>query len=61
MGRISFEEIGSPLQNRITIVVSSTKNFTGENCYTVSSLQEHEHLCRFSAYQIKIWDLRYSV
>ena len=40
MGRRSFEEIGRPLHNRITIVVSSTKDFTGENCYTVSSLQE---------------------
>lgn len=40
MGRRSFEEIGKPLPNRTTIVVSATKNFTGENCYTVGSLQE---------------------
>ncbi len=40
MGRRSFEEIGRPLPNRITIVVSNTKDFTGENCYTAGSLQE---------------------
>lgn len=40
MGRKSFEEIGKPLPNRTTIVVSSTKSFEGENCYTASSLQE---------------------
>ena len=40
MGRRSFEEIGKALPNRTTIVVSSTKEFTGENCYTVSSLEE---------------------
>ena len=40
MGRRSFEEIGKPLPNRMNIVVSSTKVFTGENCYTVGSLQE---------------------
>ena len=40
MGRRSFEEIGRPLPNRTTIVISSTKEFTGDNCYTVGSLQE---------------------
>lgn len=40
MGRRSFEEIGKPLPNRMNIVVSSTKVFTGENCCTVGSLQE---------------------
>lgn len=40
MGRRTFEEIGKPLPDRTTIVVSSTKKFSGENCYTVSSLQE---------------------
>lgn len=40
MGRCSYEEIGKPLPNRTTIVISSTKVFTGENCYTVSSLQD---------------------
>ena len=40
MGRCSFEEICKALPNRTTIVVSSTKEFTGENCYTVSSLEE---------------------
>ena len=40
MGRKSFEEIGKPLPNRTTIVVSSTKSFEGENCCTAGSLQE---------------------
>lgn len=40
MGRRSYEEIGKPLPNRTTIVVSRTKEFRGENCYTVGSLQE---------------------
>ena len=40
MGRRSYEEIGKPLPNRVTIVVSNTKNFDMENCYTAGSLQE---------------------
>lgn len=40
MGRRTYEEIGRPLPNRTTIVVSNTKIFTGENCFTVGSLQE---------------------
>ena len=40
MGRRSYEEIGKPLPNRTTIVVSRTKEFSGEDCYTVGSLQE---------------------
>ncbi len=40
MGRRSYEEIGRPLPGRTTIVVSSTKDFTGENCYTARSLFE---------------------
>ncbi len=40
MGRRSYEEIGKPLPNRYTIVVSNTKKFEAENCTTVGSLQE---------------------
>lgn len=40
MGRRSYEEIGRPLPNRTTIVVSNTKNFDAENCMTAKSLQE---------------------
>ena len=40
MGRRSYEEIGRPLPNRTTIVVSNTKNFDGENCLTAKSLPE---------------------
>jgi dihydrofolate reductase len=40
MGRRSYEEIGHPLPNRTTIVISRTKNFDEENCITVKSLEE---------------------
>lgn len=40
MGRRSYEEIGRPLPNRTTIVVSNTKNFDAENCMTANSLAE---------------------
>ena len=40
MGRRSYEEIGKPLPNRTTIVISNTKRFDGENCMTAGSLKE---------------------
>ncbi len=40
MGRKSYEEIGRPLPNRYTIVVSNTQKFEAENCTTAGSLQE---------------------
>ncbi len=40
MGRISYEEIGFPLPNRTTIVISTTKKYNGKNCFTASSLEE---------------------
>ena len=40
MGRTSYEEIGHPLPDRINIVVSKTKVFSGENLFTVKSLKE---------------------
>lgn len=40
MGKRSFEEIGKPLPNRKTILVSSTLNYKDENCQTVGSLKE---------------------
>lgn len=40
MGRNSYEEIGHPLPNRKNIIVSKSKNFSGENLITVGSLQE---------------------
>jgi len=40
MGRRSYEEIGKPLPNRTTIVISNTKNFNGENCFTAKTLKE---------------------
>ncbi|MDF2882911.1 MAG: dihydrofolate reductase [Clostridiaceae bacterium] len=40
MGRKSFQEIGEPLPNRKTILISSTQNIKAENCITVKSLGE---------------------
>ncbi len=40
MGRRTYEEIGFPLPNRETIVLSTTKNFDQEHCVTVGSLRE---------------------
>ena len=40
MGRRSYEEIGRPLPNRYTIVVSNTQKFEAENCTTAGSLKE---------------------
>lgn len=40
IGRKSYEEIGRPLPNRFTVVVSGTASFEAENCTTASSLRE---------------------
>lgn len=40
MGRKSYEEIGHPLPNRFTVVVSNTAKFEAENCTTATSLPE---------------------
>lgn len=40
MGKRSFEEIGKPLPNRRTIVISNTVNYEYDNCVTLGSLQE---------------------
>ena len=40
MGRKSYEEIGHPLPNRKTIVVSRTKKYEGENLATAASVKE---------------------
>lgn len=40
MGRRSYEEIGRPLPNRMTIVISSTKNYDDANVKTVRTLEE---------------------
>lgn len=39
-GRKAFEEIGHPLPNRQTILVSSTKKVETENCTTISDLND---------------------
>lgn len=40
MGRKSFEEIGKPLPNRKTVLISSTKKIEAKNCTTAASLKE---------------------
>lgn len=40
MGRKSYEEIGHPLPNRKTIVVSKSKQFKDENLETAGSVKE---------------------
>jgi dihydrofolate reductase len=40
MGRHTYEEIGHPLPNRDTVVVSRFSHFEGERCRTASSLSE---------------------
>lgn len=46
MGRKTFEEIGKPLPDRFTIVVSKTKNYNYENCITVKSFDEALKICK---------------
>ncbi len=40
MGRNSFDEIGNPLPNRKTILISGSKTVTADDCITVTSLEE---------------------
>lgn len=40
MGWKTYESIGSPLPNRINYILSSTKNYQGENVIMVSSLDD---------------------
>ncbi len=46
MGRRSYDEIGHPLPNRDTIVLSTTAKYEAENCTTVSSLEEALELAK---------------
>jgi len=39
IGRKSFEEIGRPLPKRKTILISSTINYSTDNCMTVPNLE----------------------
>lgn len=45
MGRKTFEEIGRPLPDRTTIVVSRSKEINFENCYTANSLEAALDIC----------------
>jgi dihydrofolate reductase len=46
MGRRTFEEIGKPLPNRTTIVLSRTKQFHGEGCLTCPSLEDARNVSK---------------
>lgn len=46
MGRRSFEEIGKPLPNRKTILISNTLKYEDENCTTVNSFAEALEKCK---------------
>jgi dihydrofolate reductase/dihydrofolate reductase (trimethoprim resistance protein) len=49
MGRKSFEEIGKPLPNRKTILISNTQHIEVENCVTVKSLLEAFALSKYES------------
>jgi dihydrofolate reductase/dihydrofolate reductase (trimethoprim resistance protein) len=40
MGRKTYQEIGRPLPNRNTIVISGTADYSAENCSTVKTLKD---------------------
>ena len=40
MGRKTYESLGKPLANRINIVLSRSKKYSGENLYTAENLQQ---------------------
>jgi dihydrofolate reductase (trimethoprim resistance protein) len=46
MGRRSYQEIGSPLPNRKTIIISTTENIVADNCKTAKSLIEALELAK---------------
>lgn len=46
VGRKSFQEIGKPLPNRRTIIISTTENIVTDNCTTVKSLLEAFNLAK---------------
>lgn len=47
MGRRTFQEIGKPLPDRKTIVISNTENIIAEHCITVKSLAEALDLAKY--------------
>lgn len=49
MGRNSYDEIGHPLPNRETIVISKSKKYVGRNIHTASSVKEAIELAKGNA------------
>lgn len=46
MGRKTYESIGRPLPNRISIIITRNKNYKVEGCIVVSSLDEAMAIAR---------------
>lgn len=46
MGRRTYEEIGRPLRDRLTVVLSSRKTYSGEACRTARSLEQALEIAR---------------
>ena len=46
MGRNSYDEIGHPLPNRETIVISNSKKYVGRNLHTASSVKKAIELAK---------------
>ena len=57
MGRNSYDEIGRPLPNRETIVISNTKKYIGENLHTASSVKEAIEFAKGSRW---LWSIQRS-
>lgn len=54
MGRKTYEDIGHPLPARMNVVVSTTKQYKGENLETVTSLKEAIDMYKDSGKKIYI-------
>ena len=46
MGRKTYESIGRPLPNRISIIITRNKNYKVEGCFVVASLDEAMAIAR---------------
>lgn len=48
MGRNTFESIGKPLPNRITVIVTRNKNYSQDGCLVANSLEDAIDLVKSS-------------
>ena len=49
MGRNTFESIGKPLPNRITVIITRNKDYTFEGCVVVNSIEKAIEVAREDA------------